>query len=169
MYKRQAFLEDSAGERVVSGESMKVLGFHFSRKPDVSAHIRALKQRIRRRYWILIHLKKFGFTEDELAKVFRTIVRPVFDHCCVVYHSFLTDAQDEELDRLQNHALRYIYGKDLSYKKMREKAGVPTLRARREELCDKFSAKCIKSDRFRAWFPERINTCLLYTSDAADE
>ena len=102
-------------------------------------------------------MKKFGFTEEELAKVFRMIVRPVFDHCCVVYHSFLTDAQDEELDRLQNHALRYIYGKDLSYKKMREKAGVTTLRARREELCDKFSAKCLKSDRFRAWFPEKIS------------
>ena len=40
---------------------------------------------------------------------------------------------------------------------MRQKAGVTTLRARREELCDKFSAKCIKSDRFRAWFPEKNN------------
>ena len=132
-----------------------ILGFWFSRKPNVSAQVASLKKKMRRRYWVLIHLKKFGFTEKELAKVYRTIVRPVMDHCCVVYHSMLTDAQDEELDRLQAHALRYIYGKDMSYKKMREKSGVPTLRARRQELCDKFAAKCLKSTCFSGWFPER--------------
>ena len=68
----------------------------------------------------------------------------------------LTEAQDEELERLQAHALRYIYGKDMSYKKMRERAGVVTLRERREELCDKFASKCTKSERFSGWFPKRI-------------
>ena len=135
---------------------MKVLGFIFSGKPDVTAHFLSLKKKIRRRYWVLIHLKKFGFTEDELAKVYRTIVRPVIDHCCVVYHSLLKDYQDEELDRMQAHALRLIYGKDLSYHRMRELAGVPTLRDRRIELVDKFSAKCVKSERFRSWFPEKV-------------
>ena len=64
--------------------------------------------------------------------------------------------QDEELDRLQAHALRYIFGKDMSYKKMRDRAGVTTLRERRVELCDKFASKCLKSDRFRHWFPRRV-------------
>ena len=66
-------------------------------------------------------------------------MRLVFDHCSVVYHSLLTDAQDEMLDRCQAHTLRYIFGKDMSYKKMREKAGVCTLRERRQDLCDKFA------------------------------
>ena len=78
------------------------------------------------------------------------------DHCCVVYHSFLTDAQDKELDRLQAHALRYIYGKDLSYSCMRRLAGVTTLRERRVELCDKFAGKCLKNTDFEHWFPARV-------------
>ena len=102
---------------------MQVLGFWFSRKPNVSLHIENLKKKMRKRYWVLIHLRKFGFTEAELAKVYRTIVRPVMDHCSVVYHSLLSDSQDEDLDRLQAHALSYIYGKDMLYQKMREKAG----------------------------------------------
>ena len=43
----------------------------------------------------------------------------------------------------------------MSYKKMREKAGVTTLRARREDLCDKFAAKCLASADFQGWFPKR--------------
>ena len=39
---------------------------------------------------------------------------------------------------------------------MREKAGVPTLRARRVEACDKFAAKCSESSRFRDWFPRKV-------------
>ena len=67
----------------------------------------------------------------------------------------LTDEQDELLDRCQAHALRCIFGKDMSYEKMRELAGVTTLRQRREELCDKFAAKCLKNPRFAPWFPRR--------------
>ena len=66
------------------------------------------------------------------------------------------DAQDEYLDHCQMHALRYIYGKDMSYAKIREKAGVSTLRARREELCDKFRAKFIKRPRFQHWFLKKL-------------
>ena len=73
--------------------------------------------------------------------MYRTIIRPVADYCSVVYPSMLSDEQDEVLDRCQAHALRCIFGKDLSYEKMRELAQVTTLRQRRIELCDKFANK----------------------------
>ena len=60
------------------------------------------------------------------------------DYLDVVYHSMLTDDLDEELDRLQNHALKIIFGYDLSGRRLREKAGVTTLRARHIEHCDLF-------------------------------
>ena len=44
----------------------------------------------------------------------------------------------------------------MSYKKMREKAGVTTLIERREKLCDQFAAKCVKSARFASWFPLKV-------------
>ena len=77
------------------------------------------------------------------------------DYLDVVYHSMLTDDLDEELDRLQNQALKAIFGPKIGGKRLREMAGVTTLRARRIEHCDSFVAKCLKSPRFRTWFPKR--------------
>ena len=71
----------------------------------------------------------------------------------MVYHSSLTDEQDELLDRQQNQALKCIYGPGISGRRMREMAGITTLRERRIEQCDKFAAKCLSSDRFAGWFP----------------
>ena len=124
-------------------------------RPHVGAHVEALRKRFRQKYWVLFHLKRFGFSQQELCKVYRTVIRPVADYCCVVYNSFLTDKQDEILDQCQAHALRCIFGKDFSYQKMREMASVPTLRQRRRDLSDKFAAKCLANPRFSSWFPLR--------------
>ena len=151
----EAYIEGDAGGHIGSTKSMKVLGFHMSDKPTAASHVEALRKRFRQQYWVLFHLKKFGFSQQELCKVYRTIIRPVADYCSVVYHAMLTDEQDEVLDRCQAHALRCIFGKDMSYEKMRDLAGVTTLRQRRVELCDRFAAKCLKNPRFVSWFPQR--------------
>ena len=109
-YKGDAYIYDSAGKNIESGESLKVLGFHFSRRPGVHAHVEALCKRFRRKYWVLYHLRKAGFTDDELARVYRTCLLPVADYCQVVYHPGLTDEQDQAIERLQAGALRCIYG-----------------------------------------------------------
>ena len=124
-----AEIEDSEGNTIRSTGTMKVLGFHMSDRPTVAAQVEALRKRLRQRYWILFHLKNYGFSQQELCKVYRNVIRPIADYCCVVYHSMLTDEQDEVLERCQAHALRCIFGKDVPYAKMREKAGVTTLRA----------------------------------------
>ena len=125
----------------------------MSDRPTVAAHVEAIRKRFRQKYWVLFHLRRNGFSNDELFKVYRNIIRPVADYCSPVYHAMLTDEQDEILERCQAHALRCILGKDISYAKMREAAGVPTLRQRRVELCDRFAQKCLKNARFSGWFP----------------
>ena len=94
----------------------------------------------------------------ELAQVYRTCILPVADYCAVVYHAILTDEQDQVVERLQAGALRCIYGWDVSYSRMRELAGVTTLRERRIQACDKFAAKCVASRRFKEWFPLKGGT-----------
>ena len=94
---------------------MKVLGYHLSNHAGAHAHIAALSRRMRSKYWVLYHLKKAGFTLDELVRVYRTCLLPVLDYCAVVYHSSLTDEQDQQVERLQSGALRCIYGYELSY------------------------------------------------------
>ena len=97
-----------------------------------------------------------GFLEGELAKVYRTIILPVLNYSTVVYHSQLIYEQDQIIKRLLSRALKNIYGPGFSYAKMRERAGVVTHMQRRITMCDKLADKCVLSERFQDWFPERV-------------
>ena len=155
-YKGVGYIRDAEGQKLVSSDAMKVLGFHFDSRPSCHAHVEALRKRMRETSWVLRHLKLAGFRESELAVVYTTVVRPVLDYCAVVYHSMLTDEQDQQVERLQAQALKCIYGYKMSYKEMRDRAGITTHQARRVELCDKFAEKAATSGRFsEAWFPLR--------------
>ena len=82
------------------------------------------------------------------------MILPVANYCDVVYHSMLTDEMDEDLDRMQNHALRCIFGPRQGGRRLRELAGVTTLCERRIAHCDAFAKKCSEG-RFAAWFPRK--------------
>ena len=157
-FRATAYIEDRDGNRIESGTGLKVLGWHFSERPTVTAQIESLKKKFRQRYWVLRHLKKNGFSPEELLRVYTSMVRPVADYMQEIYHSMLTDSQDEQIDRLQTHALRVIYGSSLSARRLRDLSGLPTLRSRRIEQCDKFARKCFDSDRFHHWFPLKEKT-----------
>ena len=151
----KAFIQDAEGRTISSGDKMKILGWHFSDRPTVGAYVEVMKRRFRQRYWILRHLKHNSFNEEDLVKVYTAMVRPVADYMQEVYHSMLSDRQDEAIERLQTHALKCIYGPRISGRKMREMSGLSTLRERRIEAADKFAAKCASSERFEHWFPLR--------------
>ena len=59
------------------------------------------------------------------------------------------------IERLQDHALKCVYGTDKSARRLRGLAGIGTLRERREELCRKFANKCVRDPVFEKWFPLR--------------
>ena len=134
---------------------MKALGLRLSNKPDTSEHVKWIEKSFRSRLWILRNLKKLGFNTDDLLTVYKTMLRPVADYAAVVYHSSLTNDQDERLDRLQNAALKCIYGPFLSGRKMRSRSSLLSLRQRRINLCDKFVKKALANPRFQHWFPQK--------------
>ena len=155
-YVAESYIGDGEGGVIQSTtESIKILGFHLSSKPGVSAHVTALRKKFRKRLWVILNLRELGFTEAELVKVYTSYVHPIADYMAPAYHSLLTDAQNEEIERLQSTALKYIFGPFISAGKMREKAGVQTLRQRRIELTDKFAEKALTNPRCRHWFPLR--------------
>ena len=157
-YAADTYIEDRDGNRVETVDKMKILGFTLSNRPGMHLHVETIKKRMRERYWVLRHLRRLGFSQSELVRVYTTVIRPVAEYCAVVYHSSLTDEQDEALDRLQNHALKCIYGTKMKAAEMRGLAGLETLRKRREDLSDSFFKKCLKSDRFADWLPKKPPT-----------
>ena len=151
-YQAEVYMLDADQERIGCQERIKSLGMYFSNRPNMNAQVESITKKFRTRFWTLRNLKNSGFSEEELVTVYKTMIRPVADYACAVYHSSLTDEQDEQLDRLQNHALKCIFG-PMSGRKLREKAGLTTLRARREQICDKFATKLSVNPLFTHWFP----------------
>ena len=73
-YEAAAFIEDALGNNVESVKSLKILGVHFSSKPDMAAQVDAICKKFRARIWILRHLNHNGFGENELLKVYKSII-----------------------------------------------------------------------------------------------
>ena len=154
-YEAAAFIEDGGGCLIESTNAMKVLGLYLSSKPDMSAQVDSICRKFRSRVWTLRHLHHRGFSEQELLQVYKATILPCHDYCSNVFHSSLTLSQTIILERLQAKALKAIYGFEPSYRELMEKAGLTTLRARREARELSFARKCLNSRRFARWFPVR--------------
>ena len=152
-FQADAFIYDADQDRIGCQESFKALGMWFSNHPNVNSQVDAVKRGVRARLWTLRNLKNSGFTTEELVRVYTTMIRSVADYAAVVYHSLLTDKQDEAIDNLQNAALKMIYGPGSSARKMRSMAGLMTLRAPREDLCDKLPVSAWECRFFRIGSP----------------
>ena len=160
-YTADAFITDSDGNRIGCQDRIKVLGIVFSNRPDMSEQVKAIQKKIRCRYWMLRNLKTSVFSTDELLTVYRTMIRAVADYASVVYHSSLTNEQDEAL---QNGALKCIYGPGISAREMRRLSGLTALRCRREDQCLKFAKKCAANPLFADWFPIKSTRTSLRTA-----
>ena len=154
-YKASAFIESADGVTISSRDNLKILGVHFSNKPDMSAQVEAVCRKFRARVWTLRHLHHRGFSEEDLLRVYKSTILPCHDYCSNVFHSSLTLSQTIVLERLQAKALKAIYGYDPSYRELMERSGLTTLRARREARELAFARKCAASERYAGWFPVR--------------
>ena len=165
-YLPRTFFYEENGTKIECADNMKLLGFNFSCRPTVQLHVESICKKFRQKYWSLRHLRNIGFTDGELVIVYLMNIVPIADYCCVVYHSMLTDEKDELLENAQVGALRAIFGTyKMSARKMREKAGIKTLRQRRIEQCDKFAHKCANSSKFGHWFPIKEGRTSARTGD----
>ena len=154
-YEAEAFFTDSNGCLVESQEGIKLLGFHFSSKPNMDRQIAVIKKKFRTRLWMLRHLWHVGFNCGELLKVYKSVILPVHDYCSTVWNFSITKTQERELERLQSLALKTIYGFEHSYRSLLEMTGLSTLKVRRDRRSDAFAQSC-SGGRFEDWFPTTL-------------
>ena len=62
------------GESIESGNSLKILGFHFGCLPNASKQVEAMIKKFYSRLWLLRHLRK-----SNVPNLFKTMVRPVLE------------------------------------------------------------------------------------------
>ena len=156
-YEVAAFIEDTEGCLIESASAMKVLGLYLSSRPNMSAQVDSICCKFRAHVWTLRHLHHRGFSKQELLQVYKSTILPCHDYCSNVFQYLLTLSQTIVLKRLQAKALKAIYGFKPSYRELMERAGLTTLRARREARELSFARKCLTSQRFVRGFPVREN------------
>ena len=123
-----------SGDVVISGEGMKLLGFHFDSNPSPGAHVKSILRKVRYRTWIIYHLKRLGMSPPALINVYCSLIRPCFDYASVVYNSMLTANQSELLERQQRKILKAIYGWDVTYQDALDRSNIERLNHSRQGL-----------------------------------
>ena len=67
-------------------------------RAGVSLHVEKTLEKVRKRLWLLRHLKRSGMKKEDLLFVYKMTVRPVIEFASVAYHTMLTGQQSERLE-----------------------------------------------------------------------
>ena len=117
----------------------KLLGVHVASDLKWSHHVDVITSKAAARLHFLKQLKRSGAGRDDLLCFYGTVIRPVLEYACPVWHTSLTAAQTKALESLQHRALCIIYDYMLSL----TRAGFDTLEARREQLTERFFRRSV--------------------------
>ena len=91
-------------------------------------------------------LKRSNADTNTLITVYTTIIRPVLEYACQVWHFNIQEYLSEDIEKIQRRALR-ISLPLMSYREARNFTGIPLLKARRETLCEQFFKKNENNDK----------------------
>ena len=109
------------------------------------------------RLWMLRRLKSLGANKNEMMDVYVKQVRCVLELGVAVWQPGLTQAQGQQLERVQKCALYVIMGEEHStYRNALEELECQTLSERRTKLCLNFAKKSEKHSRFGNWFEPAV-------------
>ena len=83
---------------------------------------------------MLYQLNRAGVSQLDMVRVYISVVRPVLEYACPVWHTNLPKYLYDSIELIKNRALKSIFpGK--SYNDILNDMGLRTLRERREVLC----------------------------------
>ena len=85
-YAMKSYIEVD-GERIMSGDKLKIVGFTLGTRPNLNEHILTIKQKWGARSWILRHLKRTGIPTNQLFRIYCVLIRPVLKFAAVAFHT----------------------------------------------------------------------------------
>ena len=141
------------GQMIISGESMKILGFVFGQKPDAWEHLKHIRKKYSCRAWAIRHLKKAGIENTKLVAIYKSLIRPIIEYSCQVYHHLLNKTQEDYVERMQMSTMKTIYGMDTPYEMALQQSGLDRLSVRAARLAESFAQKLSENQRYSEWFP----------------
>ena len=103
----------------------------------------------------LLHIViEYSSPISDLLKVYTSYIRSLCEQSAVVWHSGLTQENEDDIERVQKTALKIIFGqKYVNYENALQLSNLTSLKERREKLCLNFAKSCLKNDMTKDLFP----------------
>ena len=132
----------------------KVLGVWLTEDLTWSKNTKEICKNAYSRISMITKLKYVGVSIEDLLDIYVLFIRSLLEYCCVLWHSNLTNENQNDLERVQRTCLKIILGDMyVSYAAALEMTNLKTLGARREDRCADFAKKCLKNPRLSHYFP----------------
>ena len=135
-------LDDNDIERVTQA---KVLGVTLSSDLSWNAHVDTIVSKARKRVFTIYQLKRAGIRQCDLLRVYVSVIRPVLEYACPVWHTSLPMYLSDHIETIQKRCLRTIFP-GYSYDEARSISNLPTLFERRTKLCQSYFRKMQNAD-----------------------
>ena len=94
-------------------------------------HVTKILKKAGKRLCMLRLLKRANADTKTLSTVYTTVIRPVLEYACQVWHFNISGYLSDDIERVQRRALRIILP-ELSYTEARELFNIPLLKDRSE-------------------------------------
>ena len=109
-----------------------------------------------KRLYAIRLLKRSGVSISDLTHIFCSVVRPILEYGCQIWHFSLTEKQSNQIEQIQRRATKTILSDQISYDLRLERLKLITLAERREELCRKLfqSITQNKNDKLNGLLPQ---------------
>ena len=137
----------------------KILGIWLSEDLSWAKNSKEICIKAYSRMSMITKLKYVGVKTEDLIDIYILYIRSVVEYCSVAYHSRLTQADSDKLERIQRTCLKVILGDMfLDYESALEMCGLDKLSNRRIKRCLDFATKCLKHPKNNRLFPLNTKT-----------
>ena len=89
--------------------TFKMLGVLLSDDLSWKAHVNHMHSRASPTLCYLRKLKRCGLSQSDLLAYYRTMIRPILEYACPVWHAGLTKGESDIIEKNQKRALKIIY------------------------------------------------------------
>ena len=137
-------------------DETKLLGVILSADLTWRKNTKSLVKRGYSRIIILQKLFEFDVPEEDLVNIYCLFIRSILEQSCVVWHSAITQEEENDLERVQKVSLKIILKDNyIDYDTALKRTQLEDLKSRRERLCLKFAKSCLKYEETKDMFPTK--------------
>ena len=114
----------------------KQVGVTISHDLAWNKHVENIVKKAGKRLYMMYQLKRAGISQSDLVTVYLSVVRPLLEYACPVWHTNLQQYLSDDIETIQKRALRCIF-RGARYAEILSNVGLQTLKDRRDCICKK--------------------------------